>query len=718
MRKSAEVIIIVFLISYCGALFADEGMWEPSQLPNISEDIKASGFKGDIKRFSSLFEHPLNAIVSLGGCSAAFISDQGLIATNYHCVEGSYLQFNSERMEKDLFKSGFLAKSLEEEAPSAPGAKVFITQQITDVTSSILKGTLKSKDDNDRYKIIQSNKKNIIESCEDNPQYECDIKSFYSGEVYQLIKKLVIKDVRLVYAPPQSIGEFGGEIDNWMYPRHTGDFALLRAYVTTDNKSEEFNQDHVPYKSSNHLKVSKNGIKENDFIMVAGYPGTTNRLLTFPEIQFDVDLGFPSFVEFLKSNSDLMKALTKDDEDKALKYRGSISGFDNYYKKISGQIDGAINFNLLEQEKVNWNKFLEFLKTGNRKVEENALQILLDLTNEIKQESLDSMYFGGSTLINTAAILYRHAYEKTKPNSQREIGYQERDYERLVNRMRSLDYRFDASVDKEIFLFRLNRYKEVENINRRQVYSSLMKLDEEMVQTESVVNQMYDFPSELLDTEKRIALLNTTLDQLDQSTDPFIVFVRSVFEENMELENIQKARASKLQEHKAIFIKALRQFYKSINKDIYSDANGTLRVTFGNVMGVELKDGVYYRPFTTLEGIAQKNTGLYPFNADQRQIELISEKKYGDFRLQDIDSVPVNYISNLDITNGNSGSSTLNDKGDFVGLAFDGMLETIISDYKYIPQTRTIHVDSRYLLWTLAVYENDTRLINEMTIVE
>jgi len=239
-----------------------------------------------------------------------------------------------------------------------------------------------------------------------------------------------------------------------------------------------------------------------------------------------------------------------------------------------------------------------------------------------------------------------------------------------------------------------------------------------MVQTESVVNQMYDFPSELLDTEKRIALLNTTLDQLDQSTDPFIIFVRSVFEENMELENIQKARASRLQEHKAIFIKALRQFYKSINKDIYSDANGTLRVTFGNVMGVELKDGVYYRPFTTLEGIAQKNTGLYPFNADQRQIELISEKKYGDFRLQDIDSVPVNYISNLDITNGNSGSSTLNDEGDFVGLAFDGMLETIISDYKYIPQTRTIHVDSRYLLWTLAVYENDTRLINEMTIVE
>ncbi len=185
----------------------------------------------------------------------------------------------------------------------------------------------------------------------------------------------------------------------------------------------------------------------------------------------------------------------------------------------------------------------------------------------------------------------------------------------------------------------------------------------------------------------------------------------------MAREKKNKARSSLQQKNKSIFIKSLRKFYKSQGKDIYADANGTLRVTFGNVMGVELKDGVYYKPFTTLEGIAQKNTGVSPFEVDTKQLKLISDKEYGSYSFSDIGSVPVNYISNLDITNGNSGSSTINTRGEFVGLAFDGMLETIISDYKFIPQTRTIHVDSRYLLWALEVYEKDTRLIDEMMIV-
>ena len=228
---------------------------------------------------------------------------------------------------------------------------------------------------------------------------------------------------------------------------------------------------------------------------------------------------------------------------------------------------------------------------------------------------------------------------------------------------------------------------------------------------------MYAYPSDLLDTNKRIKLLDASLDDLNKSSDPFIVFVREVFEEGMEREKKNKARSSLQQKNKSIFIKSLRKFYKSLNKDIYPDANGTLRVTFGNVMGVELNDGVYYKPFTTLEGISQKNTGVSPFEVDVKQLKLISDKEYGGYKFNEIGSVPVNYISNLDITNGNSGSSTLNTRGEFVGLAFDGMLETIISDYKFIPQTRTIHVDSRYLLWTLEVFEKDTRLIDEMVLV-
>ena len=712
-----RLTLFIILLLPSIQLNADEGMWEPHQLPNIEKDIRAAGFRGNIRKFSNLFEHPLNAIVSLGGCSAAFISDSGLIATNYHCVEGSYLQFNTRRMEKDLFKTGFIARSIEEEAPSAPGARVYITQESTDVTSKVLKGTSKSSSENERYQMIQNNRKNLIKSCETSQEYQCEVRSFYSGETYQLIKKMIIKDVRLVYAPPQSIGEFGGEIDNWMYPRHTGDFALLRAYVSPQNESKEYSEDNVPYKSKSFLKISKRGVQENDFVMVAGYPGRTNRLITYPEIRFDVQFGFDSYVEYLKSGIDLMRDLTKDDQAKALKYRGSISGYENYYKKISGQIEGAKNFNLLKQERQNWNKFLEFIETEGTDAEQNALDKLLEITNEINSESLNNMYYGGSTLLSTASTIYRYAYEKTKPNNEREPGYQERDHERIVNRLRGLDYRFDADVDKGIFLYRLNRYRDVESKVRRQAFSKALKLDSAYEETLAKVNNMYSYQSDILDTQKRIALLDLTLEDLNNSSDPFFTLVREMFDENMAREKKNKARSSLQQKNKSIFIKSLRKFYKSQGKDIYADANGTLRVTFGNVMGVELKDGVYYKPFTTLEGIAQKNTGVSPFEVDTKQLKLISDKEYGSYSFSDIGSVPVNYISNLDITNGNSGSSTINTRGEFVGLAFDGMLETIISDYKFIPQTRTIHVDSRYLLWALEVYEKDTRLIDEMMIV-
>ena len=713
-----KLLITVSLIFSVLAVNANEGMWEPSQLPNIEKEIRKAGFDGDIESLSDLFKYPLNAIISLGGCSAAFISDSGLIATNYHCIEGSYLQFNTKKMNKDLFKSGFLAKTLETEAQSAPGARVYITQEIKNVTNKVLNGTKIASSENERYRIIQANRKELINSCETSDEFECEVKSFYSGETYQLIKKLIIKDVRLVYAPPQSIGEFGGEIDNWMYPRHTGDFALLRAYVGPNNESNEYSPNNKPFKPISHLKVSTSGISDEDFVMVAGYPGRTNRLLPYPKIKFDVEIGFESYVEFLKSGIDLMRNLTKNNESKALKYRGSISGYENYYKKISGQIDGAKNFNLLKQEEKNWNEFLYFLDSNGSVIEKNALDALLEIVNEQNSESINDMYYGGSSLIGVASTIYRHAYEKTKPNEDREPGYQKRDYERLVNGMRSMEYRFDAEVDKGIFLFRLNKYRDVSASDRPMMYSDLLKLDRPYEETISVVEKMYKYSSDLLDVSKRINLLDASIDELNKSSDPFIIFARSVFDEGMEREKKNKARSSLQQKQVSIFIKSIRRFYKSQGKDIYPDANGTLRVTFGNVMGVELKDGVYYKPFTTLEGISQKNIGASPFAVDPKQLNLINNKKYGRYVFSDIESVPVNYISNLDITNGNSGSSTLNANGDFVGLAFDGMLETIISDYKFIPQTRTIHADSRYLLWTLEVFENDSRLINEMTLVE
>ena len=708
-----RLLIILALLNL--NVFAVEGMWEPSQMGNLKKELKNTGYSRDADDLTDLFSFPLNAIVSLGGCSASFVSPEGLIATNYHCIEGSYLQFNSSEKE-NLFETGFVARSKSEEKPSAPGSSAYVTQSITNVTKAVLRQTENLKDDLDRYNKIESNKKSIIEQCETSDEIRCNVRSFFSGETYQLEKRLKIRDVRLVYAPPASIGEYGGEIDNWMFPRHTGDFALLRAYVAPDGSSKEFANQNKPYKSKNYLKISAKGVQEGDFVMVAGYPGTTNRLLTYNEVDFDIEEGFKGFVNFLKSGIDIMRSSTKDEDGSSLKYRGLISGYENYYKKISGQIDGAESFSVQDKANSDWLGFIDYLNEEGSKQEKESLGSLLSLIDDQKAKELPNYYYGNSRMISTAQRIYRYAYERTKPNDQREIGFQERDHENIVNGIKSLDYRLDKRVDKEIFINRLEKYRTFDGNLRRPQFSNYFQLDADFKKSKKIVEDIYSQKSLLDSAEDRLSLIDLSLDELNSIEDPFINVARILFDEQMEYENIAKSEASEKQRLKSTFIKSLRKYYKSIGKSLYSDANGTLRITFGNVKGVSLEDGITYGPFTRLEGINKKHSGEEPFDAPDKLMDLISQKNYGRYELESLGSVPVNFLCDLDITNGNSGSATLNGKGELVGLAFDGMLQTIIADYKYIPEARTISVDSRYFLWTLEKFDEARNILEELSL--
>ena len=251
MKKS----IVFFLILINFNLSSDEGMWEPYELTKLQKELKQSGFSKNVSGLTDLFAHPMNAIVSLGGCSAAFVSPNGLIATNYHCIESSFLQFNTSKNE-NLFETGFVARTKDEEKRSAPGARVYITTSSTEITSDVLSGISDQTESLKRSELIEENKKRIIKVCESSEEIECRVRSFFSGETYKLEKVLKIKDVRLVYAPPAYVGEYGGEIDNWMYPRHTGDFALLRAYVGKDQSIKEFDKENIPYKSKSFFLSS------------------------------------------------------------------------------------------------------------------------------------------------------------------------------------------------------------------------------------------------------------------------------------------------------------------------------------------------------------------------------------------------------------------------------------------------------------------------------
>jgi hypothetical protein len=705
------LLLTLLIISY--TTIADEGMWEPYQMEGLKKELRATGYKKNISNLSDLFKHPMNAIVSLGGCSAAFVSDQGLIATNYHCIERSYLQFNSDA-KNNLFETGFVARSKEEEKKSAPGARVYVTLESNEITKQVLMGVKDETADIERAKIIEENIKQIINNCETTDEIECRVRSFYSGETYKLEKVLKIKDVRLVYAPPAYIGEYGGEIDNWMYPRHTGDFALLRAYVSKDGSSEEFNKDNVPYASNSFLKISSRGVDDGDFVMVVGYPGRTNRLLTFNEIKYDLEVQFHEVVKFLKRGIDLINEHSTDEDGSKLKYRGLKSGYENYYKKISGQINGAKNFKLLESEKENWNNFLRFVDKEASSEDKQYLEELLKLVDEEQLESRARSYYGNSTLIATVKRIYRNAIEAEKVDSERKPGYQERDQENLVNRIKSLNYSFDARVDKEIFLDRLKNYANIDNSYRRPVYSELLGLDGDFVETKNIVEEIYS--SKFNNSKTFLQLMELSIEELQKSEDPLVVFANKTYQESLDYEKKYEARSARRQLLKSKFIGILKKYYEASNKQLYSDANGTLRVTYGNVAGVSLKDGVIYEPFTRLEGIPQKHTGKKPFNASKELLELIENKDYGNYLYGPINSVPVNFLSTLDITNGNSGSATINSDFELVGLAFDGMIETIIADYKYIPQARTISVDSRYLLWTLEKLEKAENILEELVI--
>ena len=695
-------------------IFADEGMWEPYQMESLKKELRASGYRGNVSNVSDLFKHPMNAIVSLGGCSAAFVSDTGLIATNYHCIERSYLQFNSNA-ESDLFETGFVARTKEDEKKSAPGSRVYVTLDSSNITDKVLFGLSDTTQALDRAKIIEDNKKEIIKNCETSDEIECRVRSFFSGEIYKLEKVLKIKDVRLVYAPPAYIGEYGGEIDNWMYPRHTGDFALLRAYTAKDGSSKEFNKDNVPYKSDSFLKISAKGVEDGDFVMVVGYPGRTNRLLTLNEIKWDLETGFYETVKFLKRGIDLIEQNTNSSNGSKLKYRGLKSGYENYYKKISGQIDGAENFKLLESEEINWINFIGFVESSANETDKAYLNELLALIDQEQKKNIARSYFGNSALISQAQRIYRNAVERESIDSERKSGYQERDQEGIANRIKALDYSYDHEVDRVIFLDRLMTYKNFDKSYRRATYSKLLRLDENEEVVTQRVNEIYK--TKYKNSKNFLNMMNLTLEELNSSQDPLIIFIRDIFEESLEYEKESERVGAQRQLLKSKFNNLLRKYYESSGRQMYADANGTLRVTYGNVAGVSLQDGIRYEPFTRLEGIAQKHSGKKPFKASDQLLSLIENKDYGKYEYKPINSVPVNFISTLDITNGNSGSATINAKFELVGLAFDGMLETIIADYKHIPEARTISVDSRYLLWTLEKLERADNILEELTIV-
>ena len=720
-----RILKLAALATAMGALgaHADEGMWQPHQLPQLKQQLVDKGLKIDPDAISTLTEFPMNAVISLGGCTASFVSSKGLAVTNHHCAYGS-IQYNSSA-DNNLLDKGFLAKRFDEELKAAPGSRIYVTESLTNVTDRIVGGLDAKLAGEARYRAIEANEKAEVAACEADDGYRCEIYSFHGGLEYYLIKQLAIRDVRLVYAPPSNIGKFGGDTDNWMWPRHTGDWSFYRAYVGKDGKPADYSPDNVPFEPKSHLKVSAKGVEDQEFVMVAGYPGRTNRYRTANEVENQFTWVYPTAKQYREEMIDIIKQIAPKGSDARIKYESTIAGLANYAKNYGSMVESYNKGDMLARKRRLESELAAWVKGNPAREAEygralSELNALIAKGDAHQARDLILAYMKRTALMPIANKLYRLAHEKTKADAEREPGYQERDMTRFTQRVKRLSRRYHQDVDAAMLTHFARYYAALPKAERLPALDRVFGLEQGFDEAKFAkqLTAMYQ-RSELDDEAKRLAWMSASVADFKASKDPFIQLAVAMYDTEMALEREAKELIGQLQQVRPQYMSALIAYQKSLGKPVYADANSSLRVTYGNVKGYSPKDGLYARPFTTLEGkLAKYIPGDAEFDATKRELKMITAKQYGDYYNARVGSVPVNYLSTVDTTGGNSGSPTLNGEAELVGLLFDGVYESIIADWDFDDDlTRSIHLDSRYMLWVMEYVSGADNLLAEMEIV-
>ena len=542
MMKNFLLISTIASLSLLNTVstFADEGMWQPKQLPVLKTELRQMGMKINPKKLSELSEYPMNAIISLGGCSASFVSPKGLVATNHHCAYGS-IQFNSSP-ENNLLENGFLAKELTEELPTAPGSRVYVTEEVTDVTDKVnaqLDASLKGRA---RFDKIQMITKATIAECEKQEGYRCKMPSFHGGLEYNLIKQLEIQDVRLVHAPAVAIGKYGGDVDNWIWPRHTGDYAFYRAYVSKEGKPAEYSEDNIPFEPKHFLKVNPKGVENGDFVMVAGYPGRTNRYRLATEVKNTIDWFYPTRIREYNLWLDKINELSVDNEDVKIKYASLVAGLNNAEKNNRGMLDGFAISDVAERKVVLESDLQTWINSNPKRKDKFAstLEELNSLVAEDQANQERDFYYGfmaqRSALLGSAKTIYRLAKEKEKPDLQRQQGYQERDFDRIKQTQERLERRYTKSADQALWELFIQRYAQIDVANHVTEFDTWFGIDgKELDQSQLTYTLKKMYSKTALDNlETRIALLDASVEDLEKSTDPFMQLAIALYETNMQ----------------------------------------------------------------------------------------------------------------------------------------------------------------------------------------
>jgi hypothetical protein len=695
---------------------ADEGMWMPSQLPQISAQLEAAGFKGDPKDLADLTKPPMSAVVSLGGCTASFVSPQGLVVTNHHCAYGA-IQLNSTP-ENNLIANGFNAATRAQEVSAGPAARVLVTESFDRITDRILAGA-RGKTGRAYYDAVDAASKAAVAECEQEAGYRCSVANMYYGTDFYLVRQLELKDIRLVYAPPEAIGSYGDEIDNFMWPRHSGDFAFYRAYVGKDGKPAPFAQDNVPYQPKAFLEVSTDPVAEGDFAMLAGYPGRTYRHRTAAEFADQVQSQLPARIDLYGALIDAIEGAATGNADAGVRYASQLASLKNGLKRAQGELDGLRRSNAVAVKANDEAAMLAWLApqpdaVATRADIDAAQAVIAQSHATGERDILFATMHSQTQLLKSALQLQRLAVERLKPDPLRERGYQQRDEALIEASLKQAQRRYDPAVEKAVLAELLARYHKLPADQRIAGVDAVFGSD--AAQARAALDALYA-GTKLGDEAERLRLLVAPQAEVSASTDPLLQAAAKLLPAELRIEDADKAREGELLRLRPAYMRALIGYRESQGRAVYPDANSTLRVSYGKVSSLDPRDGVHYAPLTTVQGIVEKHTGVAPFDAPEPLRDAIAKGDFGSTIDPVLKAQTVNLMTNLDTTGGNSGSPVLDANGRLIGLNFDSNWEAVSASWMYDPRyKRAIHVDVRYLRWLLAKVYPAPNLLREMNL--